>query len=260
MFPTSRRRYVVRYGGRHVRIGGHRLQQRGISPPEDDLIETTELPAWQRVQDINLKSVYLCCRAALRTWFPRNEVRSSTRRRSFAVMGSATSQISHTASKGGVLAMSRNGVQFARRGIRVNVGARPVNTRCSRNSSPGSRTCGQATDSSRSVVLPKQRSWLRRWRSWRATTRLSSVASTFLVDGGIGSAYVTPGNRPLGIGPAGIGGVAAPRARRGRRGRPASAGHADARATRERMVPTGHPQTSAASAYESPRTWVNSNA
>jgi NAD(P)-dependent dehydrogenase (short-subunit alcohol dehydrogenase family) len=42
----------------------------GISPPDDDVIETTELPAWQKVQDINLKSVYLSCRAALRHMVP----------------------------------------------------------------------------------------------------------------------------------------------------------------------------------------------
>ena len=54
----------------------------GISPPEDDLIETTELPAWQRVQDVNLKSVYLCCRAALRHMVPAGKGRSSTPHRS----------------------------------------------------------------------------------------------------------------------------------------------------------------------------------
>ncbi|WP_394771534.1 SDR family NAD(P)-dependent oxidoreductase, partial [Lacisediminihabitans sp.] len=102
----------------------------GISPPDDDSIETTELPAWQRVQDVNLKSVYLCCRAALR-YMVAQQSGSIINTASFvAVLGSATSQISYTASKGGVLAMSRElGVQFAREGIRVNaLSPGPVNT------------------------------------------------------------------------------------------------------------------------------------
>jgi NAD(P)-dependent dehydrogenase (short-subunit alcohol dehydrogenase family) len=102
----------------------------GISPPDDDSIETTELPAWQKVQDVNLKSVYLCCRAALRH-MTKQQSGSIINTASFvAVLGSATSQISYTASKGGVLAMSRElGVQFARQGIRVNaLCPGPVNT------------------------------------------------------------------------------------------------------------------------------------
>ena len=77
----------------------------GISPPEDDLIETTELPALQRVQDVNLKSVYLCCRAALRHMVPAGRGSIINTASFVAVLGSATSQISYTASKGGVLAM-----------------------------------------------------------------------------------------------------------------------------------------------------------
>ena len=102
----------------------------GISPPDDDLIENTELPVWQRVQDVNLKSVYLCCRAALRHMAPAGKGSIVNVASFVAVMGSATSQISYTASKGGVLAMSRElGVQFARQGIRVNaLCPGPVNT------------------------------------------------------------------------------------------------------------------------------------
>ena len=102
----------------------------GISPPEDDLIENTELPAWQRVQDVNLTSVYLCCRAALRHMVPAQKGSIINTASFVAVLGSATSQISYTASKGGVLAMSRElGVQFARQGIRVNaLCPGPVNT------------------------------------------------------------------------------------------------------------------------------------
>jgi NAD(P)-dependent dehydrogenase (short-subunit alcohol dehydrogenase family) len=102
----------------------------GISPPEDDLISDTGLDAWQRVQDVNLKSVFLCCKAALRHMVPNQKGAIINTASFVAVMGSATSQISYTASKGGVLAMSRElGVQYARQGIRVNaLCPGPVNT------------------------------------------------------------------------------------------------------------------------------------
>ena len=94
----------------------------GISPPEDDLIEHTGLDAWQRVQDVNLTSVYLCCKAALRHMVPQQRGSIINTASFVAVLGSATSQISYTASKGGVLAMSRElGVQFARHDIPAKV-------------------------------------------------------------------------------------------------------------------------------------------
>ena len=74
----------------------------GISPPEDDLIENTSLDAWQRVQDINLKSVFLCSKAALRHMVPAQRGSIINTASFVAVLGSATSQISYTASKGGV--------------------------------------------------------------------------------------------------------------------------------------------------------------
>jgi len=102
----------------------------GISPPDDDSIETTELDAWDRVQLVNLTSVYLCSRAALRHMVPAGKGSIVNTASFVAVLGSATSQISYTASKGGVLAMTRElGVQFARQGIRVNaLCPGPVNT------------------------------------------------------------------------------------------------------------------------------------
>src|SRR6266700_1476452 len=102
----------------------------GISPPEDDSILVTGLDAWRRVQEVNLTSVYLCCKHVI-PHMQRAGKGSIINTASFvAVLGAATSQISYTASKGGVLAMSRElGVQFARAGIRVNaLCPGPVNT------------------------------------------------------------------------------------------------------------------------------------
>ncbi len=102
----------------------------GISPPEDDSILTTELEAWQRVQEVNLTSVYLCCKAALPYMLEQGRGSIINTASFVAVMGAATSQISYSASKGGVLSMSRElGVQFAREGVRVNaLCPGPVNT------------------------------------------------------------------------------------------------------------------------------------
>ncbi len=93
----------------------------GISPPDDDSILETGLDAWDRVQLVNLTSVYLCCKHALPHLLARGGGSIINTASFVAVMGAATSQISYTASKGGVLAMSRElGVQFARQGVRVN--------------------------------------------------------------------------------------------------------------------------------------------
>ena len=102
----------------------------GISPPDDDSILETELEAWQRVQDVNLKSVFLCCKYGIPYLLERGGGSIINTASFVAVMGAAASQISYTASKGGVLAMSRElGVQFARQGVRVNaLCPGPVNT------------------------------------------------------------------------------------------------------------------------------------
>lgn len=167
----------------------------GISPPDDDSIETTELPAWQKVQDVNLKSVYLCCRAALRHMVPQGSGSIINTASFVAVMGSATSQISYTASKGGVLAMSRElGVQFARQGIRVNaLCPGPVNTPLLQELF--------AKDPERAarrlVHIPMGR-FAEAEELAAAVAFLASddssfiTASTFLVDGGISGHYVTP--------------------------------------------------------------------
>src|SRR6478735_5434595 len=93
----------------------------GISPPDDDSILDTDLDAWRRVQEVNLTSVFLCCKAVLPYMLEQGRGSIINTASFVAVMGAATSQISYTASKGGVLAMSRElGVQFARQGVRVN--------------------------------------------------------------------------------------------------------------------------------------------
>ena len=167
----------------------------GISPPDDDLIELTELSAWKRVQEVNLTSVYLCCRAALRHMVPAERGSIINTASFVAVMGSATSQSSYTASKGGVLAMSRElGVQFARQGIRVNaLCPGPVNTPLLQELF--------AKDPERAVRrlvhIPVGR-FAEAGEIAAAVAFLASddasfiTASTFLVDGGISAAYVTP--------------------------------------------------------------------
>lgn len=167
----------------------------GISPPEDDSIETTELPAWERVQDVNLKSVYLCSRAALRHMVPQQRGSIINTASFVAVLGSATSQISYTASKGGVLAMTRElGVQFARQGIRVNaLCPGPANTPLlAELFAKDPERAGR-----RLVHVPMGRfaepEELAAAVAFLASDDASFItASTFLVDGGISSAYVTP--------------------------------------------------------------------
>ncbi|GAA3742134.1 3-oxoacyl-ACP reductase [Leifsonia bigeumensis] len=167
----------------------------GISPPDDDSIETTELAAWDRVQDVNLKSVYLCSRAALRHMVKQQRGSIINTASFVAVMGSATSQISYTASKGGVLAMTRElGVQFARQGIRVNaLCPGPVNTELLQELFAKDPERAQR----RLVHIPIGRfaepEELAAAVAFLASDDSSFItASTFLVDGGISSAYVTP--------------------------------------------------------------------
>ena len=167
----------------------------GISPPEDDSILDTELDAWRRVQEVNLTSVYLCCKAALPYMLEQRRGSIINTASFVAVMGAATSQISYSASKGGVLSMSRElGVQFAREGVRVNaLCPGPVNTPLLQELF--------ATDEERAarrlVHVPMGRfgepEEMANAVLFLASDESSFItASTFLVDGGISGAYVTP--------------------------------------------------------------------
>ena len=167
----------------------------GISPPDDDSILVTGMDAWRRVQDVNLTSVYLCSKHVI----PHMQARgggSIINTASFvAVMGSATSQISYSASKGGVLAMSRElGVQFAREGIRVNaLCPGPVNTPLLQE-----LFAADPERAARRLVHVPMGRFAEPEEIAAAVAFLASddasfiTAATFLVDGGISSAYVTP--------------------------------------------------------------------
>ena len=181
---------VDTYGGLDVAFNNA-----GISPPDDDSILTTGLDAWRRVQEVNLTSVYLCCKAAIPHMQARGRGSIINTASFVARMGAATSQISYTASKGGVLAMSRElGVQFAREGIRVNaLSPGPVNTPLLQELF--------AKDPERAarrlVHIPVGR-FAEPEEIAAAVAFLASddssfiTAAEFLVDGGISGAYVTP--------------------------------------------------------------------
>ena len=167
----------------------------GINPSDDASVLDTSLETWQRVQDINLKSVFLCCKYGIPHLLDAGGGSVINTASFVAVMGAAVSQISYTASKGGVLALSRElGVEFARRGVRVNaLCPGPVRTPLLENlfaSDPEKAA-------RRLVHLPMGRfaeaNEIARAAAFLASDDSSYVtASTFLVDGGLSGAYVTP--------------------------------------------------------------------
>ncbi len=167
----------------------------GISPPDDDSILTTGLDAWRRVQEVNLTSVYLCCKYVIPHMQAAGKGSIINTASFVAVLGAATSQISYTASKGGVLAMSRElGVQFAREGIRVNaLCPGPVNTPLLRE-----LFAKDPERAARRLVHVPMGRFAEAEEIAAAVAFLASddssfiTASQFLVDGGITGAYVTP--------------------------------------------------------------------
>jgi NAD(P)-dependent dehydrogenase (short-subunit alcohol dehydrogenase family) len=180
-------------GGIHVLFNNA-----GISPDDDTSVLDTTLEAWQRVQDVNLKSVFLCCKHGIPHLLENDPPSrgSVINTASFvAVMGAATSQISYTASKGGVLSMTRElGVEFARRGVRVNaLCPGPIDTPLLRELFAKDPEKAQR----RLVHVPMGR-FGRAEEIANGVVFLASdessfmTATTFLVDGGLSGAYVTP--------------------------------------------------------------------
>jgi NAD(P)-dependent dehydrogenase (short-subunit alcohol dehydrogenase family) len=167
----------------------------GISPPDDDSILDTGLDAWRRVQEVNLTSVYLGCKAVLPHMLSRKRGSIINTASFVATLGAATSQISYTASKGGVLAMTRElGVQFAREGIRVNaLSPGPVATPLLME-----LFAKDAERAQRRLVHVPMGRFAEPAEIAAAVAFLASddasfiTASNFLVDGGITGAYVTP--------------------------------------------------------------------
>ncbi|HWT95698.1 MAG TPA: 3-oxoacyl-ACP reductase [Solirubrobacteraceae bacterium] len=167
----------------------------GISPPDDASILETGLEAWQRVQDVNLKSVFLCCKHGIPHLLNSGGGSVINTASFVARLGAATSQISYTASKGGVLALSRElGVQFARNNVRVNaLCPGPVDTPLLRELYANDPEAAAR----RMVHVPMGR-FARAREIANAVLFLASddssfiTATDFLVDGGIAGAYVTP--------------------------------------------------------------------
>jgi NAD(P)-dependent dehydrogenase (short-subunit alcohol dehydrogenase family) len=167
----------------------------GISPDDDASILDTSVESWDKVQNVNLKSVFLCCKFGIPHLLD-NGGGSVINTASFvAVMGAAVSQISYTASKGGVLAMSRElGVEFARKGIRVNaLCPGPVNTPLlqelyANDPEKAGRRLEHLPPGRFADVNEMARAVL-----FLASDDSTYVnASTFLVDGGLAGAYLTP--------------------------------------------------------------------
>lgn len=167
----------------------------GISPNDDASVLDTSLEAWQRVQDVNLKSVFLCCKYGIPHLLEGGGGSVINTASFVAVMGAATSQISYTASKGGVLALSRElGVEFAKRGVRVNaICPGPVDTPLLQELFAKDPEKAER----RLVHLPMGR-FARAEEIAQGALFLASddssyvTASTFMVDGGLSGAYTTP--------------------------------------------------------------------
>jgi len=179
-----------RYGGVDVLYNNA-----GISPPDDGSILDTELDAWERVQAVNTRGVYLCCKHGIPHLLDRGAGSVINVASFVALVGAATSQISYTASKGAVLSLSRElAVQFARQGIRVNaLCPGPVETPLLL------RIFGDdpAAYERRRAHLPMGRLAKPREIANAALFLASDESSyvngaTFLVDGGLTAAYVTP--------------------------------------------------------------------
>ena len=167
----------------------------GINPTDDGSVTETSLESWQRVQDVNVKSVFFCCKHGIPHLLEAGGGSVINTASFVALMGAATSQGSYTASKGAVLSLSRElGVQFARQGVRVNaLCAGPVNTPLLQELFAKD----QVQANRRLIHLPMGR-FAEVGEIAKAALFLASDdstyvnASTFTVDGGLSGAYVTP--------------------------------------------------------------------
>ena len=167
----------------------------GINPNDDSSVLETPLEAWQRVQDVNVRSVFLCCKHGIPHLLAAGGGSVINTASFVAVMGAAVSQISYTASKGAVLAMSREmGIEFARRGVRVHaLCPGPVDTPLLRE-----LFAKDERKAARRLVHVPMGRFAEAQEIANAAVFLASdessyvTASTFLVDGGLAGAYVTP--------------------------------------------------------------------
>jgi NAD(P)-dependent dehydrogenase (short-subunit alcohol dehydrogenase family) len=167
----------------------------GISPVSDASVLETTVDTWQQVQDVNLKSVFLCCKHGIPHLIEGGGGSVINTASFVATMGSATSQISYTASKGGVLALSRElGVEFARQGVRVNaLCPGPVDTPLLRELFAKDPVAAAR----RLVHVPAGRFAEALEVAYAALFLASDESSyvnatSFMVDGGISQAYTTP--------------------------------------------------------------------
>jgi len=171
------------------------MNNAGINPTDDGSVLETSLESWQRVQDVNLRSVFLCCKHGIPHLVAAGGGSVINVASFVAVMGAAVSQISYTASKGAVLSLSRElGVEFADRGVRVNaLCPGPVNTPLLKE------LFAKDPDraAKRLVHIPMGR-FGEPEEIAKAALFLASddstfvTASSFLVDGGLSAAYLTP--------------------------------------------------------------------
>ena len=168
----------------------------GINPNDDTTVTETDIDAWQRVQDVNVRGVFLCCKHGIPHLLESGGGSVINTASFVAVMGAAVSQISYTASKGAVLSMSRElGVEFADRGVRVNaLCPGPINTPLLQE------LFADDPDKAakRKVHLPMGRfgepEEIAKAAAFLASDDSSYItASTFMVDGGLSGAYLTPG-------------------------------------------------------------------
>jgi NAD(P)-dependent dehydrogenase (short-subunit alcohol dehydrogenase family) len=167
----------------------------GISPDDDASVLDTTVEAWQRVQDVNTKGVFLCCKHGIPYLLERGGGSVINVASFVAILGAATSQISYTASKGAVLALSKElGVQFARQGVRVNaLCPGPVETPLLLNiygSNPDAYERRRVHWPTGRLGKPRE---LVNAALFLASDESTFVnAATFVVDGGLTAAYVTP--------------------------------------------------------------------